>query len=102
MFSGVRILVLDRGFVVVGKVEPHPDLAFHWLVSPCRTIRQWGTTRGLAQLVSGPTEQTRLDDICIEEIPWRAVLKMMIVEEEKWLPHLEVAKASSGGSRGRR
>lgn len=92
MSLGVRILVLDRGFVVVGKVSPHPDLAFHWLVSPCRTIRRWGTTRGLAELVGGPVKDvTRLDDICVEEIPWRAVLKMMIVEEKKWLPYLEAA-----------
>ena len=86
--TGIRILVLDRGFVLVGKIQPHPDLAFHWLVSPCRTVRRWGTSKGLAELVDGPKRETILDQVCTEEIPWRAVLKMMLVEEDKWLQHL--------------
>jgi hypothetical protein len=87
--NGVRILVLDRGFVVVGRVSPHRELAFHWLVSPCRTIRVWGTTNGLSELQGGPLSGTVLDPPCVAEVPWRAVIKMMAVEEDKWLPHLK-------------
>ena len=101
--EGMYLFVLDRGFIVVGRAQVHPLLAFHWLVSPGRTVRRWGTSRGLAELVGGPNSETVLDDPAERSIPWRAVIEMIRVEEDKWLPHLsETRPASAGGSRARR
>ncbi len=80
----VKILVLDRGFVLVGRVERHPDLAFHWRVAPARCVRRWGTTGGLAQLRSGKRPETQLDDVSAETVPFRAVLRILDVEEGAW------------------
>ncbi len=94
----IRIVILDRGFVCVGTLEPHPDFAFHWLFTG-RTIRRWGTTEGLAQLANGPLPNTALDAPETSDIPWRAVLKTLHVSEEAWLPHLSATRQDSAGGR---
>jgi len=86
--TGTFIFVLDRGFVVVGKAELDPDLAFTWKLSRACTIRHWGTTEGLGQLVQGPLPNTKLDPVVEERIPFRAVLRILTVEAEAWDPVL--------------
>lgn len=56
----VRIIVADRGWVFVGNCvdEENGDVT----IRSCRNIRQWGTTRGLGELATGPTAKTVLDD----------------------------------------
>ena len=54
----VRIVVLQRGWVAVGR--------FYQLGDACRlensfVIRRWGTTKGLGELWNGPLENTILD-----------------------------------------
>lgn len=102
----VRLFVLDRGFVVVGSASVDPDFAFHWRLSPGRTVRRWGTSQGLSELKDGPLPNTVLDPPVERSIPWRAIIEIIYVSEEKWLPHLQPASetppASSGGSRVRR
>ena len=88
MENKILIFTLDRGFVLVGKAEIDPDLAFHWKLSPCRTIRVWGTTEGLAELQDGPTKDTVLDKVCTERVPFRSVIKIMEVDDKKWKKHL--------------
>ena len=85
-----KILVLDRGHVLVGRIVPHPTLAFHWLVSPGRTIRRWGTDQGLPQLADGPLADTVLDAIGTFSVPWRAVLFLIDVKEEAWREFLKL------------
>lgn len=84
-----RILVLDRGFVLIARVKPHPKRAF-WLRCRTRTIRVWGTNNGLAQLIDGPLSGTTLDPIVVEDIPYRAILRELHVNGEKWKQHLSV------------
>lgn len=56
---GWRIVVLQRGWVVVGDVHRTGD---EIIVRDASVIRYWGTTKGLGQLaLSGPTEKTVLD-----------------------------------------
>lgn len=86
--DGVYILVLDRGFVVVGTIEPHPTLVYHWLCRG-RTVRRWGTTDGLAQLCNGPQPDTVLDPICTRSIPWRSVIEMQHAEVKPWKTSLK-------------
>jgi hypothetical protein len=83
------LFVLDRGFVVVGRARLDPYLAFAWLLEPGRTVRRWGTSKGLAELVGGPTRETVLDPPAVRHVPFRAVIEIIEVSEEKWANHLK-------------
>lgn len=85
---GTFLFVLDRGFVVVGNAEVSTELAFTWKLSPGRTVRRWGTTHGLTELKNGPLRETVLDPPAVEYVPFRAVLRIIEVSEEKWKKHL--------------
>lgn len=55
----IRICVLDRGWVVVGRYEVDGDMR---RVHNGAVIRIWGTTKGLPELVNGPiADKTKLD-----------------------------------------
>lgn len=95
----VKILVLDRGHVLVGRVSRHPDLAFFWRVSPARVIRRWGTERGIAQLAGGPLSGTVLDDAADESVPFRAVIRILDASEEGWGSHLTSVRSPAKRSR---
>lgn len=90
MMNGIKIMRLDRGIVKVGYLERHPELAFHWFLRHARIIRNWGTTEGLEQIAEdGPTPQTKLDRLSRgSSIPFRAVIEIIEVEENKWRSHL--------------
>lgn len=47
-----RIIVADRGWVFVGDCEDHDDGSV--TIRNAQNIRNWGTTRGLGELVNGP------------------------------------------------
>lgn len=86
--KGTFIFIADRGFVIVGAAELDPQLAFHWKLSPGRTIRVWGTTNGLSELINGPTKSTILDPPAVHRLPFRGIIDIIEVKEEKWAPHL--------------
>lgn len=77
----IKIVVADRGFVYVGKVEETDS--FVRLVN-ASNIRVWGTTKGLGELVSGPMSGTKLDKVGTVKIPTRAVISIIDVEQAKW------------------
>ena len=68
---GTTIVVLDRGFVYVGRVHVEGDMV---TVTNARNIRKWGTTKGLSELVNGPTTNTVLDEVGEIAAPLRAVI----------------------------
>jgi hypothetical protein len=47
-----RIIVADRGWVFVGDCEDHEDGSV--TIRNTQNIRQWGTTKGLGELATGP------------------------------------------------
>lgn len=54
-----RIVVLQRGWVLVGHFEEVGDEV---VVTKASVIRRWGTTKGLGELVDGPVKgKTILD-----------------------------------------
>ena len=55
-----RIIVADRGWVFVGDCEDNDDGSV--TIRKAKTIRRWGTTKGLGQLANGPTSQTVVDE----------------------------------------
>lgn len=83
------ILICDRGFIHVGKITKSLDYPFALHVSPCRTIRRWGSEQGLAQLVNGPNENTVLDAPCSKTVFYRWVGEIIEVDEAAWEPHLK-------------
>jgi hypothetical protein len=77
----MAIVVADRGFVYVGKV----DIDDQWcVVTGAKNIRYWGTTKGLGELVNGPLKDTKLDDVGVVRIPMRAVISVIEVNGDKW------------------
>ena len=66
-----EIVVIDRGWVVVGDVTSAPDKL---TITNARCIRRWGTTKGLGQLIEGPQPETVLDPLGTVVVPIRSVL----------------------------
>lgn len=77
----IKIAVLDRGFVYVGHIEVAEDFL---IISKAHNIRVWGTTKGLGELVSGPTSNTKLDKVGTVRVPNRALISLIDVEQTKW------------------
>lgn len=77
----VKIVVLDRGFVYVGRVLIDGDFI---VISNAKNLRVWGTTKGLGELVNGPTSKTQLDNVGTVRAPVRAMIHMIEVEQSKW------------------
>jgi hypothetical protein len=86
----IWILVLDRGFVGVCRCVD-PTLSGFWIkVQDYRGITNWGTTKGLGELVKGPTPNTTLDAREPHEapIPTRAIIRTILVDQNTWEPYL--------------
>ena len=77
----VKIIVADRGFVYVGFVEEGEN---YTTVREARNIRIWGTTKGLGELVHGPTSKTVLDSVGTVKAPNRAVISIIDVDKKAW------------------
>ena len=77
----IKIVVLDRGFVYVGQVLQEDDF---YVIKNAKNIRQWGTTKGLGELVSGPLANTKLDNVGTVRAPSRALISLIDVEQAKW------------------
>lgn len=93
----IRIIVLDRGFVKVCRCPDPHGYAFWLPYKDGRTIRRWGTSEGLGQLVSGPVDgQTTLDALVPEgTVPVRAIIDIINVEQDKWESFLSQTKKTS-------
>ena len=64
---GWQIVVVDQGFVYVGKVR-YTGTGFVEITN-ADNLRQWGTTRGLGELAHGPTAKTVRDPVGIVMVP---------------------------------
>jgi hypothetical protein len=87
--DGVRILVLDRGWVVVGRCQEPTECGLWIKVRNGRVVRRWGTTRGLEEIANeGPRTGTQLDDAVAEQsIPVRAIVRVLECKEKPWTAH---------------
>jgi hypothetical protein len=80
--SSVKIVILQRGFVFVGRMsQDGPNCK----LSNASCVRIWGTTRGLGEIAKGgPTSKTVLDkcpDVRFHELTIVATIDCV---EEKW------------------
>ncbi len=80
--NDIRICILERGWVVIGHYERSGDTC---TVRNGAVIRVWGTTKGLPELVNGPTGKTVLDK-CAAPIEFSvgAQIATLACNAEKW------------------
>lgn len=78
-----RIIILQRGWVMVGDFERNgSDCKLH----NASVIREWGTSKGLGELAEyGPLEDTILDSCFgVVEFDYLTVVATIAVNEDKW------------------
>lgn len=80
-YLGWRIVVLQRGWVVVGDVSA---IGTELVITDARVIRKWGTTKGLGELVDGPTAETVLDEAGTVRAHALGVVLTLDTKAEKW------------------
>jgi len=81
----IKIVVLQRGHVAVGRLSQSGDMC---KLEGASVIRYWGTTRGLGELAfDGPTSKTKLDRC--PDISFHVLTSILIMDcvEESWESH---------------
>ena len=84
--SPVKIVVLQRGWVAVGRYGIVRDSEH--VLRDASVIRIWGTSKGLGELVSGPTSKTVLDKAGTIRFHPGAVVLVIDAEESAWASKL--------------
>ena len=84
--SDVKILVLNRGWVLVGRPQTEGE---YTTISDCSVIRVWGTTKGLGEIAAGgPTSKTILDKCPNVTVHVSQVVLTMNCNGEAWTTKL--------------
>jgi len=81
--SAIKIVILQRGWVMVGRLERKgSDCVLH----NASVIRSWGTTKGLGEIAgAGPTSTTKLDKTNgVVNFDYLTVVATIDCDEEKW------------------
>jgi hypothetical protein len=74
--TGMTIVVLDRGWVYVGRCRQEGT---NLIIEDAKNIRRWGTTQGLGQLaLEGAQPNTILDPVGTVIAPMRAVIHQIV------------------------
>lgn len=79
--SPVRIVILQRGWVMVGRWTQDGE---NVCLDNAKVIRTWGTKKGLGELVNGPLANTVLDPAGHVEFHILTVVASISVNAEKW------------------
>lgn len=80
--SKKQIVILNRGWVVVGDYSEKGDDCF---LTNASVIRTWGTTKGLGELAeNGPLTNTKLDPCPMLTFNKLTVVARMNVNESNW------------------
>lgn len=83
----VRIVVLQRGWVLIGNYSEKGDRGY---LHNASVIRKWGTTKGLGELVGGPvisgTYAPTVLDKChgVVEFLLQTTILTLKADAEKW------------------
>jgi len=85
----VSIVVLQRGWVVVGNLETDPIDKDQRVLKNAAVIRVWGTSKGLGELAfGGPTSKTVLDKAPTMRFHVLTIVTSIDCAGEKWQSHL--------------
>lgn len=79
----VKIVILQRGWVVIGRLEKDGE---YFNLHNAKTIRRWGTKKGLGELAKeGAKAETILDE-CNGVVNFHqlTVVFMIACDESKW------------------
>ena len=79
--SPKRIVVLQRGWVFIGTWA---QTGTECVLTDAQNIRVWGTTRGLSELIDGPTSKTVLDPAGTVRFHEMTVVCTLDVDGTKW------------------
>lgn len=78
----VKIAVLQRGNVVVGRFERSEN---DCTLRDASVIRIWGTTKGLGEIAAaGPTAKTILDQCGTVHFDYLTAVMLIDCDEAKW------------------
>jgi hypothetical protein len=78
----IRIVILQRGWVIVGK---YFQIGSKCWIENGYVIRAWGTTKGLGELaIEGKKENTKLDPIPKTEFHELTIVASIICDQSKW------------------
>jgi hypothetical protein len=78
----IKIVVLQRGWVVVGEYAESDGKAF---ITCASVVRRWGTTKGLGELAAnGPLTNTVLDRAGVVTVPLLGVVLAVDCDPVKW------------------
>ena len=80
----IRIVVLQRGWVVVGRMSHEHEI----VLRDAAVIRRWGTTKGLGSLRGGPAENTELDYAGTVRAHELGVVLTIDCDQDAWDPVL--------------
>jgi len=81
--SDIKIVVLQRGWIVVGRFERNDTQC---KLHNASVIRTWGTTQGLGEIAEGgPTSTTKLDKCKgVVQFDYMTVVLTIDCEVKKW------------------
>lgn len=82
----IKIVVLERGFVYVGRVSEEGDPVI--VIHGARSIIRWGTSQHLGELVNGPLPDTKLGAVCTVQCRINQVIHMIEVHQDGWAKHV--------------
>jgi hypothetical protein len=77
----LRIVIGQRGWVWIGRYQQEGDEV---TLTDARCIRHWGTTKGLGELVEGPTKSTVLDQVGTVRLHRLGIVATYDVNEDAW------------------
>lgn len=78
----IKIVVLQRGWIYIGYFQKKEN---HCTLTKASCIRNWGTTKGLQELVNEKTNKTILDKCAGKiEFDWLTVIHTITVNQELW------------------
>ena len=84
--SPIRIVILQRGWVKVGRFYQDGS---NCRLEDCSTIRMWGTSKGLGEIAAGgPTSKTVLDREPTCRFHEMTIIATLDCEKAKWEKHL--------------
>jgi hypothetical protein len=83
----VKIVILQRGFVMVGEFSKEGS---DCKLEKAAMIRRWGTTKGLGEIAeSGPTPKTVLDPCGVVNFHELTVIASIDCKESAWASKLQ-------------
>lgn len=83
----VRIVILHRGWIYVGNFSKDAKTG-ECVLENASNIRRWGTSKGLGELVKGPTTNTVLDAAGTVRFNELTVVAMIDVDGAAWSKHV--------------